>query len=220
MDVGAAFGRALGQPPDHCVVADDAAGGMIHPAEDGVPGPVGDVQGRDQFLALLGIEELALDAVELGRGHVEAHGLEGGFAVGQVEVAAVVEHQVEVEFPGQDRPEVEGLLVERDVLLGPLVGPDDGGVPSRAAETDVVLLDDGHVGDAVVPGQEIGGGQPVQSAADDDRIVCGFHGRPGPESLRFSEHGMSLLFAGGRATVRQHLDADTALVHRPFSGPS
>lgn len=69
------------------------------------------VQGRHELLALPGVDQAAVDPVELGGGHVHAEGLHGRVAVGQVEVAAVVEHQIEVQLPGEDRPQIESFFI-------------------------------------------------------------------------------------------------------------
>jgi hypothetical protein len=140
VDVDAVLGAALGQPPDHGVVAHDAAGGVVHGPVDGKGDILGDVQGRHQFLGLLGVDEVAFHAVKLGGGDGHAGRLHGRFAVHQVQVAAVVEHQVEIQLLGEHRPQVQRLFVQRNVVLGALVGPHDGGVSAGAAEADVALL--------------------------------------------------------------------------------
>jgi hypothetical protein len=193
VDVHAVLGAAFGQPPDHGVVAHDAAGGVEHGAMDGKGDILGDVQRRHQFLGFLGVDEVALHAVELGGGDGHAGRLHGRFAVHQVEVAAVVEHQVEVQLLGQHRPQVQRLLIERHVVLGALVGPHDGRVAPGAAESDVALFNDGHIRDAVLLGQVIGRGQTVKAAADDHRIVAGLQsGFVAPQGLGFPEHTLSL----------------------------
>ena len=192
VDVRAQLRGAAREPPDHGVVAHDPARGVEHAAEDGEARAVGDVQRRDEFLALLGVDQLAVHPVELGRRHVHAEGLQGRVAVGQVEVPAVVEHQVEVQLFGEQRPEVEGLLVERDVLLGALVGAHDGRVAAGRAAADEFFLDDGHVRDAVAARQEIGRGQPVQPAADDHGVVAGLEGGRFPQPVEFEKHGLTL----------------------------
>jgi hypothetical protein len=83
---------------------------------------------RHQLLGFLGVDEVAFHAVKLGRGDGHAGRLHGRFAVHQVQVAAVVEHQVEIQLFGQHRPQVQRLLVKRYVILRALVGPHDGRV--------------------------------------------------------------------------------------------
>jgi hypothetical protein len=92
-------------------MANDAAGGVVHGAVDGEGDILGDVQRRHQRLGLLGVDQVALHAVKLGRGDGHAGRFHGRFAVHQVQIAAVVEHQVEVEITGQDRPQVQRLFV-------------------------------------------------------------------------------------------------------------
>ena len=85
-------------------MADDTARGVIHPAEDGIAKTVGYIQGRDQFFAHFGIHHLTFDAVELCGRYLHAKRFQGGFAMGQVQVSAVIEHQVKIELSGQHRP--------------------------------------------------------------------------------------------------------------------
>ena len=53
-----------------------------------------------------------------------------------------------------------------------VVGPHDLGVTARSAAPDVVALEDGDVGDAVVRREVVREGQPVHPAADDDDVVA------------------------------------------------
>jgi hypothetical protein len=101
MDLHAMLGGAFGQTPDHGVMANDAAGGVEHGAVDGEGDILGDVQRRHQLLGFLGVDEVTLHAVKLGGGDGHAGRFHGRFAVHQVQVAAVVEHQVEVQLFGQ-----------------------------------------------------------------------------------------------------------------------
>ena len=45
------------------------------------------------------------------------------------------------------------------------------------------LLEHGDIGDAVVAGQVVGGGEPMPAAADDDHVVAGFGLRIAPGAL-------------------------------------
>jgi hypothetical protein len=174
-------------------MAHDAAGGVEHGPMDGKGDILGDVQRRHQFLGFLGVDEVALHAVELGGGDGHAGRLHGRFAVHQVEVAAVVEHQVEVQLFGQHRPQVQGFLIERHIILRALVGPNDRRVAPGAAESDVALFNDGHIRDTVLLGQVISRGQTVKATADDHRIVAGLQsGFVAPQGLGFPEHTLSL----------------------------
>jgi hypothetical protein len=132
---------------------------------------------------------MAFDAVKLRGANIHARGVHGRLAVHQVQVAAVVEHQVVVQLAGQNGPEIKGLLVKRHIFLGALVGAHDGGVPAGPAESDKILLQYGHVVHALLFGEVIGGGQAVQPAADDHRVIAGFEtGLPTPKGFESPQH--------------------------------
>jgi hypothetical protein len=173
VDVHTMFGAAFGQTPDHGVMADDAAGGMEHGTVDGKGDIFGDVQRRHQFLGFLGIDEVAFHPMKLGCGDGHPGRFHSGFTVHQVQVAAVVEHQVEIQLLGQHRPQIQRFLIKRNVILGSLIGPDDGRVPAGTAEPDIAFFNDGHIRQPVFFGQEVCRGQPMQSAADDHGVIAG-----------------------------------------------
>jgi hypothetical protein len=193
VDVHAVFGAPLGQAPDNGVMAHDAAGRMVHGPVDGKGDIFGDVQCRHHLFGLFGIDQMALHAVELGRGDGHAGRLHGRLAVHEVQVAAVVEHEIEVQLLGEHRPKVQRLLVKRNVVLRPLVGPHDRRVSAGTAEPDEALFNDGNIREAVLLRQVVGRGEPVQAAADDHRIVAGLEsGLAAPQGLGFPEHTFSL----------------------------
>jgi hypothetical protein len=63
------------------------------------------------------------------------------------------------------------VLEELGVAVNHIVGADERGIAADIAGADVVPLQHRHVGDAVVLGEIIGGGETVAAAADDDDIV-------------------------------------------------
>ena len=104
-----------------------------------------------------------------------------------VQVPAIVEHHIEIEIPDQLRPELQTLIVEPHVSLASLVGPNNGGVPARTAETHVPPFNDRYIAHAVFLCQEIGSSQTMYAAADHDRVVAGSEWGPLPQALE--SHG-------------------------------
>src|SRR4051794_7566978 len=87
------------------------------------------------------------------------------------EVALLREEQVEVELGGQALVELHAPAVERRALGGAVVGADDRRVAAGRARADVALLEHGHVANAVVSRQVVGGREAVRAAADDHDVV-------------------------------------------------
>ena len=108
----------------------------------------------------------------------------------QQQTPAVEEHEVEVEFVGEDAPQLQPLVVESHVLGGALVRPHDRGVAPGTAEAEVLGLQDRHIADAVVARQVIRGRETVDPAADDDGVVAALEGGGAPEAAEFEPvHG-------------------------------
>jgi hypothetical protein len=120
---------------------------------------------------LLGIEQFAVDAVEavgadptLGITDV----LQG---VAQVVDAALGEHHVVVQVLGQAFPQFHRVFVQVRRLVPQVVGTNDGGVARGVTAAQPAFFDHGHVGDAVLLGQVVGGRQTMPATADDDHVV-------------------------------------------------
>ena len=162
----------LEKSPNRRVVVNLPARRVEVPPEYGVVRPVRDIQGRDQFLDLLRREQVVFDA-HAGLGLMpHAHGIEPGLAVGQPHQALDPDHDVPFEFGAQADPEVLGQDVQGQDLRRPLVDAEDFGVAAGPAVPEPFPFQHGHVADLVFPGQEIGGRQPMQSAAHDDDVVA------------------------------------------------
>ena len=114
---------------------------------------------------------MTLNPVKLRRGNIHTCRIHGGFAVHQVQVPAIKEHQVVIEFFCQYRPELKGFFVKRDIFLRSLIGTHDGRVTARASKTDVAFFHYGHVTHAVVTRQKIGRGEAMQATPDDDSVI-------------------------------------------------
>ena len=81
--------------------------------------------------------------------------------------------EIEVKVGGQILPEPHRLVVELDALGREVIGANDGGIAPGIATANVALLDDRHIGNAMVTRQVIGTGQAMTTCADDDHVIAG-----------------------------------------------
>ena len=111
-----------------------------------------------------------------------AHLLE---AMAETQKAAFAVHQVEVKVAAQAVPQLQRELVQVSGLIPEVVGADDLRVSARVSTAHVALLQDGHVGDAVLFGQVVGGCETVSARADDNHFVLasGLRVAPGPRPV-------------------------------------
>ena len=100
VNVYAELAGPFGQTSNHGVVSHDPAGWMVHSPVYGIDDFPGDIQCRHHFVGLFSVKQVTLYTVELGRGDIHSGRIHGGFAVQQVQVATIVEHQVEIQFFG------------------------------------------------------------------------------------------------------------------------
>ena len=102
--------------------------------------------------------------------------------MGQVQHPALAELEIRAEVLLEALPELQRVLVDGGRLVEQVVRADDRGVAGHVAAAEPSALEDRDVGDAVVLGQVVGGGQAVATAADDHDLVCGpgFGGAPVP----------------------------------------
>ena len=91
--------------------------------------------------------------------------------VRQHEHAAGRIHDVVIERLRQALPQLQRVLVERGRFLPEIIGADDRGVAPGVAPAKPALLQDRDIGEAVLPGEVIGGREPVPARADDDRVI-------------------------------------------------
>ena len=66
------------------------------------------------------------------------------------------------------------MLVDARALVQEIVGADQRGVAGHVAAAEPTTFEHGHIRDAVVARQIMGGGQTVPAAADDHHIVVRF----------------------------------------------
>ena len=169
-----AEGRArAGIAPGHRVVARGAAARLPEPAEHRVARPL-DVDDRAELLHPVGGDQLRLDPLQaVGlRGALPAAQLVLG--LGQHQHAARAEHDVEVELLAERPRRASAISRRSPPRVLQIVRADDRGVAAGVAAAEPALLEDRHVGDAVLLRQVIGGRQPVPAAAHDHHVVMRF----------------------------------------------
>src|SRR5690606_35850103 len=87
---------------------------------------------------------------------------------------------VVVEFERQPVPQLQRVVVDARALVIEIVGTDDRGVAARIAAAEPALFHHGDIGDAVFPGEVIGGCQAMAAGPDDDDVVFGLRLGRGP----------------------------------------
>ena len=172
VDLAAANVGSPGVAPVDRVMADRASGRVIQRAHDRVPGVLRGVHVGHQLLDLVRPDHVRIDAFELVHLGSPPHRAQRRIVVRQGEVAHLAEHDVEVQICRETFVQLHGTVVEPDALRGEVVGAHDRGVAPGAPAAHVPLVEDGDVGDAVVLGEVVGGGQPMHASADDDNVVA------------------------------------------------
>ena len=170
-DVDAARARAPRIAPGDGVMARGAAGALQRRAAHGIADAGIDVEDRAELLGLLRRQPFVGDAGEPIGVDMAAERLLVVQVVRQQHDAARREHHVVVEFLRQPRPQLVGVAI--DALGGrpQVVRAHDGGVAAGVAAAEPALLQHGDVGDAVLLGHVIGGGEAVAAGADDDDVI-------------------------------------------------
>ena len=200
-----------GETPGHRVVTSDAAAWLPGSAQYGIARVGGAVEQGHPLLYLVGGEDLAVDAVQPVGVHAPldiAHLLQ---RVAEVHHSPRAEHDVEIEFLAQALPQFEREVVETRRLVTQVIGAHDGRVAAGVAAAQVSLLDDRHIGDAVLFCQVVRRRQAVTATAHDHRVISlpgsGITPGPGPVFVvatgvseqaqeRVFFHGFSVLIAG------------------------
>ena len=86
-------------------------------------------------------------------------------------------------------PQAHRFVIKLHAFGCQVVGADDGGIATGVTAANVALLDDCHIGDAMVARQVIGARKAMAACADDDYIVAGLELRMRCEHPRL---GMSV----------------------------
>ncbi len=171
MDLDAeAVGRAREAPHDR-VVADDPARRVVERADDRIGRPRREIELRAQLCDPRGVDDARIDPEELVHLGALLHGDHRPVRVREREVPVLGEHEVEVELVREALVEADALPVEGRALGRAVVRADDRRVAARRPRSDVRLLEDRHVFDAVALRQVVRGGESVRAAADDDDLV-------------------------------------------------
>ncbi len=181
-DVDAALVGRAGIAPGHRVVPHRAAARLQQPAADRKARIV-EIDERHQRAHLLAVEQLGIDAVQPHGVAAPRIGVALRVGVEQVQHAALADHGVVVEVLLEPLPQLHRPFVERQVAGQQIVGADDGGVAPDIAGADIALLDHRDIGDAVLLGEIMGGGEPMPAAADDHHVVVRLRLRLAPDRL-------------------------------------
>src|SRR5438132_8524264 len=171
MDVDATSVGAAGVAPDDCVVADDSAGRVVQRAHDRPGRAVGEIELRTELRDLAREDDTAVDSQQLVHLGTLGHRHHRPLGMCKRQVPLLGEEQVEVELGPKLLVELDAAPVERCALRRAVVRADDGRVSPRRSGTDVPLLEDRDVPNAVVAGEVVRGREPVRPAADDDDVV-------------------------------------------------
>ena len=182
-DVDAEPVGGMGEAPGDGVVARRAAARLEQPADDGKARVMGKVEAGAELGDFLRLQKLRVDAVQPHAVAALGELVELGRRVGEVQDAALREHDIVVERLAEPLPELQAPLVELLVLVEQVVGADDRGVAPDIPLADPAALHHRDVADAVHLGEVEGGGEPMPAAADDDHVVGGLRlglapGRP------------------------------------------
>jgi hypothetical protein len=172
MDVHAKASCRGREAPDDCVVADDRAGRVVGGTEDRMRAAPGEVEHGADLLHFARAEEDRVDAVLTVQEGTLALEAERRLGMGEPEQSSGRVEQVEVELAPQVGVEPMARPVERDRLGSLVVRPYDRRVSPGPAGADVAALEDGHVRDAVVLGEVVGGREPMAASTDDDHVVA------------------------------------------------
>ena len=81
---------------------------------------------------------------------------------------------IQIEFCRQIPEQAHALIVEFDAFLGKVIRAHDRRIAPGIAATDITLIDNGDVRDAVVTREVVGGGKTMTTGADDHDIVVAF----------------------------------------------
>ncbi len=129
------------------------------------------------------------------------HRAQRAVVVGEGEMTALGEHDVEIEVRRQRLVEPDRAVVEPHAVWSQVVGTDDGRVASRASATDIALVDDRHPPNAVVGRKVVRGCEPVDPGADHHDVVYSpqFVGLPDLRPLHVGQPVFDK--AGGRVTL-------------------
>ena len=82
-----------------------------------------------------------------------------------------MEHHVEIKFFHKSLPHAKALFIEIYILLGVLIGTDNGCIPAGTAKSDVISFQYGHIGYTMIFSQKISCCQSVDPTSDNHNII-------------------------------------------------
>ena len=173
---------AAGVAPGHGVVPGGAAAPLQGGAQHRVAQVV-EVERRAERLGLRRRQPLIVDAVEPVGVDVALGDLHVVDGVREHHHAARAEHDVVVQLLAQPLPELERVVVEGGTLVVEVVRAADRGVAPGVAAAEPAALEHGDVGDPVLLGEVVGGGEPMPAGADDHHVVGRLRLRAAPRRL-------------------------------------
>src|SRR5262249_49311065 len=172
-DVDAALVGGAGEAPGDGVVPRRAGATLHHAAEDRIAHRSIAIEDRDLGQYLIARQQLGIDAVEAERGETAADLAHLMAAVRERYEPALREHHIVVELLGEPFPQLQRMLVEMRAVVPEIVGAHDRSIAPGIAAAEPALLDHRDVGNAVILGKVIGGGEPMPAAADENHLIGG-----------------------------------------------
>ena len=170
-DVDAARRGAARIAPGDRVVARRAAAPLQRRADHRIARVARNVERRAECLGLFRRQPFIVDAVQPVGVDMALQHLDVVDIVREHHDAARRIHDVVVEILAEPVPQLHRVVVDAGALVVEIVGADDGGVAAGIAAAEPALLQHRDIGDAVLLGEVIGGGQPMAAGADDDDVV-------------------------------------------------
>ena len=172
VDLDPAPGRAHRVAPGHRVMARDGAGFVVEGAEDRETRAAVEVERRAEPRQLVPVHDLGFDPEMLVDLRPPAHGPQRGVVMGERQVAALGIEDVETELVREVAKQADRLVVEPHPFRRQVVGADDGGVARGIAAAEPALVEHRDIGDPVVLGEVVGGGESVPAGAHDHHVVA------------------------------------------------
>jgi hypothetical protein len=171
-DIDSARIRAARVSPGDSIVAGSAAAALQQSAHYRVTRARRTVEQRYHACDFLPVEQFCVYAVQAHGVAAPGVSIEVSMAVREVQDATLAEEDVVVELLLEPLPELQRVLVDRRALVPEVVRADDRRVPAHVAAAQPPALEHRDIGDAVLRGEVVRGGQPVAAAADDHHVVA------------------------------------------------
>ena len=172
-DVDAALVGGAGITPDDGIVPRGTGTALHQAPENGKACRIADIESGDQFLDLLRIHKLAVDAIQSHLVATPRIDVQLGQGVSEIDHAALREHHIIVEIVGQGLPHFHRGFVEVLVLGQQIVRADRRCIAADIAGAEPAFFHHRYIADAMFLGEVVGSGKAV-AAADDHHIIGWF----------------------------------------------